>query len=556
LLAAVITAVISGVLAASALGAGNTLAITPCSSCTPSSSAFTAAGDTSFTETVTFDTTQLLPPSALVLQNAPGLLLSVAANPSCLSSSSYTPACEIGGGTFTTSDGARGPAHIAVDSYLVAPEAAGDLAGIDMLVSGSTNPAERVVHGEISPRQTAGGLFVMDVSLDLAAGLPNHVGATAKITQATFNFNGILNGNPFTRMPSSCTLPAASTATITYGSSTNVGPLTASPDVNVSSSCGLLPYHPGVTIQASRDARDAGTTLVTTISQPTAAVEGATQSLQLRLPSSLTLNTEGVASCFMAPCNIGTASGASPVLPSASLSAGTVTLGGTLQQPTLTINFPAANLTLTGNLNSVYSAITLGNLPDLPLSNLGLNLIGTARAKPFITTCAAGSVTGAFAPWDGNPATIVPAPISYQNCPVIRGRPSLSGGSVSGLSSGRPKLQFMLTHGTNAPDIASVAVGPANGLSFKACIVKSHACSGLSITGATLKSVKLSGGRLLIALSGAATRVTIAAGSRVLIESPALKTKVKKHQVKSLTFTVRAVDAKGNATLLALKLRA
>ena len=74
---------------------------------------------------------------------------------------------------------------------------------------------------------------------------------------------------------------------------------------------------------------------------------------------------------------------------------------------------------------------------------------------------------------------------------------------------------------------------------------------GLGVSGASVKSVALEGGKLLITLKKAAGSVTVNLSGPVLTESGSLQTGVKKHKVKTLTVTLKI-----GSTSLALKLAA
>jgi hypothetical protein len=265
-----------------------------------------------------------------------------------------------------------------------------------------------------------------------------------------------------------------------------------------------------------------------------------------------------LASCFVTPCTVGSAQGASPIVPSAALTNGTVKVGGTITAPTLTIRFPAVNLTLTGTFNSTYTAVTFSNVPDTPLQGLVVDITGTSAGRAFNTNCVPMNASATFTPWSGNPAITSSAPITYQNCPSggAPGAPTVSGGSISGLASGHPKLHLKVTHGSGAPNIKSVAISNSQGLSFRKCVKSGHKhlCAGLSVSGGTVKSVKLSGGRLMITLSSPASSVSVTASGPLLTESKLLQQKVKKHKIKKLTFTIKVGDASGKNTTLSTKL--
>jgi hypothetical protein len=200
-------------------------------------------------------------------------------------------------------------------------------------------------------------------------------------------------------------------------------------------------------------------------------------------------------------------------------------------------------------------------VPDTPLQGLVVDITGTSGGRAFNTTCVAMNATATFTPWDGKAAVTSSAPITYQNCPTgggTKGAPTVSGGSLSGLASGHPRLHFSATHGSGAPNISSVAIGPSGGLSFKKCRSsgKKHTCAGLTVSGGTVKSATLSGGRLVIKFTSPVAGASVTVGGPLLTESKLLQKKVKKHKIKSITFSIKIVDAAGKNTTLSLKLPA
>jgi hypothetical protein len=427
--------------------------------------------------------------------------------------------------------------------YLVQPPSAADAAGVALCLG--TTPCA-------SP-SAVGGVIVRGASDPNGSGL-NLVftGLPALVTELNATFTGLRTPTYCPTTPANVIVNADSTADPTV--KTAMAALTVT-------GCSSLQYHPSIATKVIKDSGDSGAEVISTTSQPNAATESATKTLQLGLPPSLTPNVGAVASCFVTPCTIGTAQGASPIVPSAALTNGSVKLGGTITAPTLTISFPAVNLTLVGTFNSSYTAVTFSNLPDTPLQGLVVDITGPGGQKAFTTTCAPMNASATFTPWDGNPAITSSAPITYQNCPTgggTKGAPTVSGGALSGLASGHPRLHLSVTHGSGAPNIKSVAISNSQGLSFRKCVKsgKKHLCAGLSVSGGTVKSVKLSGGRLMITLSSPASSVSVTASGPLLTESKSLQNKVKKHKIKKLTFTIKVVDAAGKNTTESLKLPA
>jgi hypothetical protein len=473
------------------------------------------------------DVTTILPP---------GLLANAALNGGlCLISPSTQAACQVGTGML---NGA-----IPVSLYLVQPPHAADAAGV-ALCAGTTPCGSPLAVGDVTVRPASdpngSGLNLAFTNL------------TAGTTEEALTFTGLRTPTYCPTTPANVIVNADSQADSTM--KTAMAALTVT-------GCSSLQYHPSISTKVIKDSGGSGAEVISTTSQPNAATESATKTLQLGIPSSLTPNVAALASCFVTPCTVGSAQGASPIVPSPALTNGTVKIGGTITAPKLTISFPAVNLTLTGTFNSTYTAVTFANLPDTPLQGLVVDITGTAAGRAFNTTCVPMNASATFTPWDGKPAITSSAPIAYQNCPSGGGKPgapTVSGGSISGLASGHPTLHLKVTHGSGAPNIKSVAIGPSQGLSFRKCVKsgKKHTCAGLSVSGGTVKSVKLSGGRLMITLSSPASSVSVTASGPLLTESKSLQNMVKKHKVKKLTFTIKIVDAAGKNTTLSLKLPA
>ena len=359
------------------------------------------------------------------------------------------------------------------------------------------------------------------------------------------------------RLPSSCPSPAAN-VTMTAVSQSGVSVTTTAP-LNVTG-CSGLPYAPALAVSEARDAKDQGATLGLDVTQ--AATDAASKTIVFKLPSGLGVNAAADARCLTgagAGCVIGTATATSPLAPTKLT--GNVALAGSRASPTVTVSFPAPfALTLVGDVNLTTGTVTINNLPDLPLSRLNLTITGRHGAKAFTTTCMPSSVTGTFTSQSGVTRT-VSSKVTLTDCPAS---PTASG-SVSGLASGDPKLRLRARQGQRAPDITSIAVGLPAGLKIagsalmsKACASKHgmYRCTGLAVSGASVKSVALKGGQLVLTLQKAAASVGVSVSAPVLTETGSLQSGVKKHKVTSATVMLKVTDTKGTTTLLPLKLKA
>jgi hypothetical protein len=532
------------ILPASALAANETLTVTPAN--------LQAGGGTSVTATLAFDPTDT--PKTVVTSLAPGMLGNLNANAHCLLSQQLTAACQIG--TATAKTDIAGSGSFSGNLYLVPAQATTDAAGIEFVPATGAPPALTNQYIGVSPNPNAPG------GLNLTTTFPNPT--PAHITGFTANFT-TLNGQPFTRLPSSCGT-ATNTVSVTYYNGTPTG--SASGSVTPTG-CANLPYAPGLTASETKDAKDTGATLQFTITQ--AAGEAANKTIVLKLPTGLGINLAADVGCLTGTgsgCTVGTATATSPLIPSAALANGTVTLGGTGSAPTITITFPAPfAITLGGKVSLANSTVEFDNVPDVPLTSLNLHLTGPGTQKAFTTNCTPSSTTGTFTSQSGVTKTAT-ATVTLVNCAA---KPTATG-SLSGLVAGHPKLRFKATQGKGAAKIASVAVGLPAGLKFsrsaivthKTCVTKSGkkkcttttTIAGLQVSGASAKSVALTCGKLLVTLKKAAGGVTVDLSGPILTEPGSLQTRVKKHKVKSLTVTLKVTDAKGTATSVPLELKA
>jgi hypothetical protein len=117
-------------------------------------------------------------------------------------------------------------------------------------------------------------------------------------------------------------------------------------------------------------------------------------------------------------------------------------------------------------------------------------------------------------------------------------------------------LSFRLTAGRNAPKLSSFTTRLPGGLSFiKRRVHGRSTVRGVSVKGASVKSISLSGGRLIVTLKRAVAGLTAKIGPTGLKESRALKSKAKRHKLGSLKLTVVIKDAKGKRTTATLKIK-
>ena len=488
-------------------------------------------------------------PSKVVLSEAPGLAANLNANPSCITGAqNLTSACQVGTATITANIG-----PINGNVYLVPPASGtGDFAGLETVAPPLPN-----AYSGLSLRTTP------TVGVDVTTALPDVRGMGLTVNGLSLTLNPTLNSVPFTALPTSCGT-ATSTATISYYGAT----VSTNPSGSFTpTGCANLKYAPKLTAAVTRDKSDTGASIVLTQTQTVG--ESSSKTIVFTLPKGLAPNVLADGGCLNATgCQIGTAVATSPGVPNAALANGIVRLGGSLAAPFIAVSFPAPfGLTDTGQVNLVAGTVTFADVPDLPLTSLALNVTGPNGQKAFTTDCAPASVGGQFTAQSGATAT-VSAPITFTGCPS---KPTV-GGSTRGLASGHPNLKFKVAHGKGGPNLASVAIGLASGLRFSHAAFVSHKscttgqggkhCStttvikGLGVSGAKVKTAVIKGGKLVVTFKKAAASATITVSGPLVSESKALQTKVKKHKVKSLTFSLKLTDAKKAATTLPAKLSA
>jgi hypothetical protein len=467
---------------------------------------------------------------------SPGLLLNASIdNGACLTASAPQLACQIGTGTATATSASW---NGTVGLYLEQPPSPADIVGIALVKGNTTLAIADVTMRNASDVNGAG----LDVDF---SGLPKIGLSELKVMLGDV------------RTPTSC---PSTPLNVILTARDQLGMLAPQASAPLSvTGCASLAYRPSLAVHAVKDANDSGTELITSVSQQNAGSESATQAVELSLPPSIQPNTLADAVClFGSPCAVGSATASSPLLPASLLSNGTVTLSGTFLAPALTISFPAVNLSLSGAIDTTNDLVTFANMPDFPLSALTVDLTGPGNRKAFQTTCAAGNLTAKLTPRDGNPAVSSSTPVTFTNCPPPAPPPkppTLSGQSLTGLTTGQPKLRFTVRHGANAPNIASLSIAPAAGLTFKRCRVKKGRCNGLALVGAQLRSVTLAGGRLAITLAAPAPRVSVTVSSPVLSESTAFLKRARRHKVKGVMFALTVVDAAHTSSALVLAVK-
>ena len=511
-----------------------------CSASTPGT--FQAGGSPNLLTCAALDTTKQAAGSTAqkaVVTLKPGAFASASANPTCISSyaAKDTAACLVGGGAVVTSGGS-----VPFSAYLTTPTSTGDIAGVDLVVTGVGS-----VHGEVSLVQSATDAPVaMKLTLDLSS-IPS--GLAPAITGMNLYINSTLNGQPFLRMPTNCGTTAATSVAVTYGTggSATTETSSATPDITPTG-CSTLPYAPKLAATVTKDASDAGVDVTTVVTQ--AANESANGSVQLVTPAG-TISPNLVAAIGDFGKQVGLASATSPLLP-VKLT-GTVTLTGSAAAPALTITFPGL-ATFSGAINLGNNSVTFASVPDVPLTNLTVDITGGPNAL-FMSTCSqpTGTLTGNFVGQNGAKASSS-STVTVSGCSTPGGggktvKPSVSGIAASGFKNGTPKLLFTIHAGT--VKVKSFTVALPKGVTFN----KKGLKKGVLVGGAKIKTEKIVKGKLVVTLKSAASTIKVTLNKKALIESVSLELKIVQKKVKSLTAKLTVTNTAGTSTTLPLKFK-
>lgn len=521
-------------------------------SLTPSSTQ--AGSDPAIASSITFNygTSTSDSVKSLSITLPPGLFASLGAVTQLCTTAQLTsllpqcpPASQIGSGSLITSLAPKIPFNVAL--YMMPAPQTADAAGVGVVVRTPQGLPVTTTTGTVDEQEINGNPQLI---LSLPT-LPNSVAGISigQVTSLSFTINGTAatatgspGTTPFTRLPTSCATATSTLSVQTYAASSPNG---ASSSSFTPTGCSALTFTPSMTATATRDTSDPGVTLVTTVT--TNPTQAANKSLVLTVPTS-TLAPDVFNAGHLFNQVIGSATAATPLVTSPLV--GTVTLTGTISAPALTISFPPPfSLQFSGAINLAANSVTFLTVPDVPLSTLTLTLQGNATSL-FYTTCSQpnGTLQADFGGQNGATSTVT-TPLAITGCPppVVA---TVSSVSANGLKKGSAKLAFALAAGAGAPKLNSFTVSLPGGLRFN----KTTYRKGLSVSGAKIKSASLSGGKLAVTLKSAVTQLSVKLSTKALIETAALRTKIKSNKVKSLTATVVAKNTSGKTLTLKLKL--
>jgi hypothetical protein len=215
------------------------------------------------------------------------------------------------------------------------------------------------------------------------------------------------------------------------------------------------------------------------------------------------------------------------------------------------------------------------------LTNLAVNLDGGPEGL-FLSTCQTPSGTAAATLTDqnGDRTARVPATFTVAGCPgtggasggggsagggspgatgnggsrngstitgVTVGRTTISRGRFSGLATGHPALTFTMSVAKGSVKLRALTVELPAGLRF---VARHHRVTGVSVGGAKIRSLVLSGRRLTINLRRAVANLTVTIARGGLTESGAIQRAAKAHRLRSLELTAIAQNTRGARTTL------
>ena len=414
----------------------------------------------------------------LTINLPPGLLANASINGgACLkTTNTSTSACEVGSGTVTADPdivvlGLPAAVQVPVTFYLVPPPKAGDLAGLTVIgnVLGVTEQLGST--GDIRVRPT-GDPNGVGVTINLA--LPDQLTLSGfTVPLVTISVTEIKSTFERLRYPATCpATPARLGVSADSYSDATVHTLSAPLSVT---GCGALTYSPAFKVSATRDSSDRQVSLGTTVTQ--AATEAPSRSVSLAFPTAvLGPNLQSIQALCLnlssGTCQtVGSASATSPLYPSTLTGAAYLT--GNSSGLSLTLVFPSPfPLTLTGAVDLARNAATFTGLPDIPLTNLKVNLNGGPQGL-FLSTCntPSGTATATLTSQNGDKTVKAPAMFSVIGCPGVNGA---SGGGrgrrrrvrVDGLGRRRrqpERLERHRRHGRPREPEPCAVLGPGRG---------------------------------------------------------------------------------------------
>lgn len=356
-------------------------------------------------------------PQSVTLALAAGLLANptvpVACSPSQLQSNACPSGSQIGSGTVSATEGGL-PVNAAASLYLVAPQA-GELARVGMVVSTPLGMA--VAQGPVTLRTTP------DVGANLTfSNLPNTIaGAPVTVTGINLTLDGTVDGNAFTRNPTSCRTATTDLQMTSYQGGTADAQSSFTP-----TGCASLPFAPQLSASAAVAGWDGSTALTSAIAQ--GAGQAALNQAQLTVPYRLVPRSDvksracGAADPSTCPSSstVGTATVTTP-LASQPLAGRVVLVSSASGVPGFAIVLPSPyGLVLTGSNSFGWQGYTTTytNLPDIPLSSMQVSLAGGSDSvlEGGYALCGVSpTISGSFTGQNGASSSTA-APIGVSGC--------------------------------------------------------------------------------------------------------------------------------------------
>jgi hypothetical protein len=321
-----------------------------------------------------------------------------------------------------------------------------------------------------------------------------------------------------------------------------------------------------MSVSAVKDSGDRSVKITTSVTQ--AATESPTQALSLSFPgAALGVNLAAIkllcGNISTGGCTpVGTATAVSPLYPTP-LTANAY-LTGTALGPTLTLAFPPPfPLTLVGNVTLTTKAASFTGLPDIPLTSLSMVFNGGLTGM-FVTNCNPGSgvANGSSTDQNGDKTVAASVPYTISGCTASASHsgsgstgsgsggagsntpPTITNPALAGMRSGHPSLSFRVSVRKHAAKLTQLSVGLSGGMSFVGHRIGKHLkITGVSVSGARVKSLAIVGGRLLIRLSKPASAFGVKLTS-VLHEDNALIAAAAKGKAVHLRLTLTSLNTR------------
>jgi hypothetical protein len=357
----------------------------------------------------------------VVLSLAPGIAIYPVGQPTCTPTQLNNAACPanstIGQGTTTAT--ALGLLTLSINTklYLMTPPDSKSINSIGAVATLLVSIELPITNSIRQTPTTGDDMHITNAPNKLLNLVP------VQLDGQNWTVNGVVNGKPFTRVPTTCNRVTSNISVTSYNSTqVATGSNSFTP-----TGCSHLGFSASATASASLDANGNVTATASLLAH---ATDSATASAVLTVPASLEPNVDAVTAANQPGCSQSTLSGC-PVVGSVT---GLTPLWGTpltgkiymvghsgllptvtiVTDPPVTLIFNAGFALISGN----RIQITLTGLPDVPVTSLALTLFGGPGGLlvPAPTLCAApGTVNGQMTAQDGA-SIAVTTPVVVSGC--------------------------------------------------------------------------------------------------------------------------------------------